>query len=130
MPSPAFDSPVRGSERYGGGFERGFAFDGLSRPCEALVAFELVAAAMCFLQVAKIRRAAAATDRNDLVHFGAHRVRPFDRVVYRSAANAARRLLCEYPLSCEIAGLPVDAPGVFVVSAVGHGDSPSCWRAP
>lgn len=98
----------------------------LSCPCKALVAFELVAAAMHLLKVAQVSRASAATHWNDFVYFGAHWIRPSNRVVYRSVADGAGHLLCEHSLSGEVAGPAVDAPWIPVVSAVGHTGLPMC----
>ena len=109
IPSPDL-LPVRSVERYGGGLEGRNAFDLLPCPCKALVAFELVAAAMHLLKVAQVSRAFAATHWNDFVYFGAHWIRPSNRVVYRSVADGAGHLLCEHSLSGEVAGLTVDAP--------------------
>lgn len=91
-----------------------------SCPCKALVAFELIAAAMYLLKISQIRRASAATHGNDFVHFGAHWIRPSNRVVNRSVADGAGSLLCEHSLSGEVAGLTVDAPWIPVAFAVGH----------
>lgn len=117
-------SPVRSLERHGGGFEGRSAFDLLPCPCKAFVVFELVATAMRLLKVAQVSRASAAAHWNDFVHFGAHWIRPSNRVVYRSVADGAGCLLCEHSLSGKVAGLAVDAPWILVSFAVGH-----CWLA-
>lgn len=98
----------------------------LSCPCKALVAFESVAAATHLLKVAQVSRASAATDWNDFVYFGAHWIRPSNRVVYRPFADGAGHLLCEHSLSGEVADPAVDAPWIPVVSAVGHTGLPIC----
>lgn len=81
---------------------------------------------MHLLKIAQIRRASTATHRNDFIHFGAHRIRPSNRVVYRPIADGAGHLLCEHSLSGEVAGPAVDAPWIPVVSAVGHTGLPMC----
>lgn len=129
IPSPAC-SPIRSLERHGGGLEGWGAFDFLSRPCKALVAFELVAAAMHLLKIAQIRRTSTATHWNDLVNLGAHWVRPCDLVVYRSVADGAGCLLCEHSLYGEVAGLAVDASWIPVVPTVGHVVGLCVWRVP
>lgn len=65
VPGPV--SPFRSAERHSGGLECWSAFGLLSCPYKALVAFDLVAAAMHFLKVAQIRRTSAAAHGNDLV---------------------------------------------------------------
>lgn len=116
--------PIRTLERHGGGLECRSAFGFLSCPCKALVAFELVATAMHLLKVAQIRRASAATHWNDFVHFGAHWIRPCNRIIYRPIADGTGHLLREHPLSGEIAGLTVDAPWIPVAFAVRHAGWP------
>lgn len=81
---------------------------------------------MHFLKVAQVSRASAATHWNDFVYFGAHWIRPSNRVVYRSVADGAGCLLCEHSLSGEVAGLAVDAPWIPVAFAVGHAGWPKC----
>ena len=119
IPSPDL-LPIRSVERHGGELEGWSAFDLPPCPCEALVAFELVATAMHLLKVAQIRRTSAATHRNDFVHFGTHWIRPSNRIVYRSVADGAGYLLREHPLSGEVTGLAVDAPWILIAFAVGH----------
>ena len=86
IPSPD-QLPIRSAERHGGGLENRSAFGLLSCPCKALVAFELIATAMHLLKMAQIRRASTATHRNDFIHFGAHWIRPSNRVVYSPIAD-------------------------------------------
>lgn len=81
---------------------------------------------MHLLKVAQVSRASAATHWNDFVHFGAHWIRPCNRVIYRSITDGAEGLLCEHSLSGEVAGLAVDASWIPVVSAVGHAGWPMC----
>lgn len=118
--------PVRSAERYGGGFDGRSAFGLSSCPRKAFVAFELVAAAMHLLKVTQVSRASAATHWNDFVYFGAHWIRPSNRVVYRSVADGAGHLLCEHSLSSEVAGPAVDTSWIPIVSAVGHTGLPMC----
>ena len=114
------ETPNRRFERDGRGFKRRRTVGGPSRPCKALVVFQLVAATMRLLQIPQVRRAAASTDGNDLVHFHAHRIRLFDRVVYGFTADAARRLLCEHSLACKIAGLTVEVSRIPAVPSMRH----------
>ena len=94
---PLGGSDADGFEWHRAWFDGWFAGGVAFRPFVRTVAFGLVAASVRELGVVPCERVAAAADRDDLVHLGAHRMRCLKGFVDGFAADGARVVCGEDP---------------------------------